>query len=88
MACQNEWAAMSLWSCSLEISLSEGEQLADRLNQSLRKPYYADNNSIFVAASIGVCEYSHHGSSGETQILPCITPSAMAETNIASMPTR
>ncbi|CAH6959364.1 Diguanylate phosphodiesterase [Vibrio chagasii] len=51
-----------------DISLSEGEQLADRLNQSLRKPYYADNNSIFVAASIGVCEYPTHGSSGETLI--------------------
>ena len=50
------------------ISLSEGEQLAERLNQSLRKPYYTDDNSIFVAASIGVCEYPTHGANGETLI--------------------
>ncbi len=50
------------------ISLSEGEQLAERLNKSLRKPYYTDDNSIFVAASIGVCEYPTHGANGETLI--------------------
>ncbi|MFZ3408071.1 EAL domain-containing protein [Vibrio chagasii] len=50
------------------ISLSEGEQLAERLNQSLRKPYYTEDNSIFVAASIGVCEYPTHGANGETLI--------------------
>ena len=50
------------------ICLSEGEQLAERLNQSLRKPYYTEDNSIFVAASIGVCEYPTHGANGETLI--------------------
>jgi len=50
------------------ISLSEGEQLAERLNQSLRKPYYTEDNSIFVAASIGVCEYPTHGANGETLV--------------------
>lgn len=50
------------------ISLSKGEQLAERLNQSLRKPYYTEDNSIFVAASIGVCEYPTHGANGETLI--------------------
>ena len=50
------------------ISLSEGEQLAEHLNQSLRKPYYTEDNSIFVAASIGVFEYPTHGANGETLI--------------------
>ena len=50
------------------ISLSEGEQLAEHLNQSLRKPYYTEDNSIFFAASIGVFEYPTHGANGETLI--------------------
>ncbi|MEZ8279767.1 EAL domain-containing protein [Vibrio splendidus] len=50
------------------IGLDEGEPIADRLNQALRKPYYIDDNSIFVSASIGVCEYPTHGLDRETLI--------------------
>ena len=50
------------------IGLDEGEPIADRLNQALRKPYYIDDNSIFVSASIGVCEYPAHGLDRETLI--------------------
>ncbi|WP_061038357.1 EAL domain-containing protein [Vibrio coralliirubri] len=50
------------------IGLEEGEPIADRLNQALRKPYYIDDNSIFVSASIGVCEYPTHGLDRETLI--------------------
>jgi diguanylate cyclase (GGDEF)-like protein len=50
------------------IGLEEGEPIADRLNQALRKPYYIGDNSIFVSASIGVCEYPTHGVDGETLI--------------------
>ncbi|MCF7484931.1 EAL domain-containing protein [Vibrio sp. A2-1] len=50
------------------IGLDEGESIADRLNQALRKPYYIDDNSIFVSASIGVCEYPTHGLDRETLI--------------------
>ncbi|PMK07542.1 EAL domain-containing protein [Vibrio splendidus] len=50
------------------IRLDEGEPIADRLNQALRKPYYIDDNSIFVSASIGVCEYPTHGLDRETLI--------------------
>ncbi|MEZ9462694.1 EAL domain-containing protein [Vibrio splendidus] len=50
------------------IGLDEGEPIADRLNQALRKPYYIDDNSIFVSASIGVCEYPTHGLDLETLI--------------------
>ncbi|MEZ9256715.1 EAL domain-containing protein [Vibrio splendidus] len=50
------------------IGLDEGEPIADRLNQALRKPYYIDDNSIFVSASIGVCEYPTHGLNRETLI--------------------
>ncbi|PTO91077.1 diguanylate phosphodiesterase [Vibrio splendidus] len=52
----------------LNIGLDEGEPIADRLNQALRKPYYIDDNSIFVSASIGVCEYPTHGLDRETLI--------------------
>ncbi|MEZ8803208.1 EAL domain-containing protein [Vibrio splendidus] len=50
------------------IGLDEGEPIADRLNQALRKPYYINDNSIFVSASIGVCEYPTHGLDRETLI--------------------
>ena len=50
------------------VGLDEGEPIADRLNQALRKPYYIDDNSIFVSASIGVCEYPTHGLDRETLI--------------------
>ncbi|PTO97059.1 diguanylate phosphodiesterase [Vibrio sp. 10N.286.48.B8] len=50
------------------VGLEEGEPIADRLNQALRKPYYIDDNSIFVSASIGVCEYPTHGLDRETLI--------------------
>ncbi|TVU60554.1 EAL domain-containing protein [Vibrio atlanticus] len=50
------------------VGLKEGEALAERLNQALRKPYYIGNSSIFVSASIGVCEYPTHGLDGETLI--------------------
>ncbi|MFA0310176.1 diguanylate phosphodiesterase [Vibrio splendidus] len=50
------------------IGLEEGEPFAERLNQALRKPYYIEENSIFVSASIGVCEYPTHGLNRETLI--------------------
>lgn len=50
------------------IGLEEGQPIAERLNQALRKPYYINDTSIFVSASIGVCEYPTHGSNLETLI--------------------
>ncbi|WP_434763184.1 EAL domain-containing protein [Vibrio fortis] len=48
--------------------LEESEPIAQRLNHALRRPYYIDNNPIFVSASIGVCEYPTHGADRETLI--------------------
>ncbi|WP_104399022.1 putative bifunctional diguanylate cyclase/phosphodiesterase [Vibrio penaeicida] len=49
-------------------SLSSGEVLADRINKALRKPYYIQDKTVFVSASIGVCQFPHHGADGETLI--------------------
>ncbi|MFM2580930.1 EAL domain-containing protein [Vibrio fortis] len=48
--------------------LEESEPIAKRLNHALRRPYYIGSNSIFVSASIGVCEYPTHGADRETLI--------------------
>ncbi|MDP2574394.1 EAL domain-containing protein [Vibrio penaeicida] len=49
-------------------SLSSGEVLADRINKALRKPYYIQDKTVFVSASIGVCQFPNHGADGETLI--------------------
>ncbi|CCN40572.1 putative Signal transduction protein containing an EAL and a GGDEF domains [Vibrio nigripulchritudo POn4] len=49
-------------------SLENGEVLADRINKALRKPYYINDKTVFVSASIGVCQFPQHGSDGETLI--------------------
>ncbi|MDK9738174.1 EAL domain-containing protein [Vibrio sp. D404a] len=50
------------------VELEQSCAIAERLNQALRKPYYIENNSIIVSASIGICEYPTHGSDRETLI--------------------
>ncbi|MCW0470062.1 GGDEF domain-containing protein [Vibrio chagasii] len=49
------WAANEFLIVFSDISLSEGEQLADRLNQSSANLTNTNNNSIFVAASMKYC---------------------------------
>ncbi|WP_394246462.1 putative bifunctional diguanylate cyclase/phosphodiesterase [Vibrio profundi] len=63
------------------IDLEEGQRLAERINKALRKPYYIDNNSIFVSASIGVCEFPLHGKDGETLIRNADTAMYQAKRN-------
>jgi len=63
------------------INLEEGQRLAERINKALRKPYYIDNNSIFVSASIGVCEFPLHGKDGETLIRNADTAMYQAKRN-------
>lgn len=49
-------------------SLKSGELLSNRINKALRKPYYINDKTIFVSASIGVCQFPQHGSDNETLI--------------------
>lgn len=49
-------------------SIKHGELLSERINKSLRKAYYIDGKSVFVSASIGVCQYPDHGEDEETLI--------------------
>ena len=51
-----------------DISLKEGEVLAAQINKALRRPYYIDDNLIFVSVSIGVCQFPEHGRDPETLV--------------------
>ncbi|AIS57845.1 EAL domain-containing protein [Vibrio coralliilyticus] len=51
-----------------DANLKDGEALAERINKALRKPYYIEDNLIFVSTSIGVCEFPLHGKDGETLV--------------------
>jgi diguanylate cyclase (GGDEF)-like protein len=49
-------------------SIKQGELISERINKQLRKAYYIDDKSVFVSASIGVCQYPDHGVDEETLI--------------------
>ena len=49
-------------------SIKHGELISERINKSLRKAYYIVNKSVFVSASIGVCQFPDHGHDEETLI--------------------
>ncbi|EAQ65343.1 hypothetical protein MED121_18920 [Marinomonas sp. MED121] len=49
-------------------SIKHGELISERINKSLRKAYYIDDKSVFVSASIGVCQFPDHGHDEETLI--------------------
>jgi diguanylate cyclase (GGDEF)-like protein len=49
-------------------SIRYGEHISERINKSLRKAYYIDDKSVFVSASIGVCQFPNHGHDEETLI--------------------
>lgn len=51
-----------------EDTVKQGEIILDRINKSLRKAYYIDDKSVFVSASIGVCQFPNHGNDDETLI--------------------
>jgi len=51
-----------------EESVQQGEAILERINKSLRKAYYIDDKSVFVSASIGVCQFPSHGNDDETLI--------------------
>lgn len=42
-------------------SLEEATTLASEINQSVRKPYFLENRTVFVSSSIGVCLFPQHG---------------------------
>lgn len=49
-------------------SIKQGKMISERINKSLRKAYYIDDKSVFVSASIGVCQFPYHGNDQETLI--------------------
>ncbi len=49
-------------------NMEDGELLSERINKALRKAYYINDISVFVSASIGVCQFPIHGADGETLI--------------------
>lgn len=63
------------------ISLEQGKHIAQRINKALKRPYYIGQNTIFVSASIGVCEFPDHGRDGETLIRNADTAMYYAKRN-------
>jgi diguanylate cyclase (GGDEF)-like protein len=49
-------------------NIDAGVQIADRINQSLRTPYFVEDKTLFVSTSIGVCLFPDHGSAVATLI--------------------
>ena len=46
----------------------EAEDIATRINSRLRRPYFLDDQTIFVSASIGLCMFPHHGDKADTLV--------------------
>lgn len=61
--------------------LEQGHQIAAELNQALRMPYYVEDRTIFVSASIGICAYPAHGDCGETLVRNADTAMYSAKRN-------
>lgn len=61
--------------------LANGMLMAQRINKAIRKPYYIEDNTVFVSASIGVCEFPDHGHDGETLIRNADTAMYYAKRN-------
>jgi diguanylate cyclase (GGDEF)-like protein len=46
----------------------QAELFAKEINQTLRLPYVLQDQTVFVSASIGICQFPHHGRDDETLI--------------------
>ncbi len=61
--------------------ISSAVMLAERINRALRKPYYIHDKTVFVSASIGVCQFPNHGKDGDTLIRNADTAMYQAKRN-------
>ncbi|KIE21365.1 diguanylate phosphodiesterase [Vibrio sinaloensis] len=61
--------------------LNQGKTIAHKLNLALRMPYHIEERTIFVSASIGICEYPTHGHNGETLVRNADTAMYCAKRN-------
>ncbi|WP_325895451.1 EAL domain-containing protein [Grimontia sp. NTOU-MAR1] len=64
-----------------ETNLEQGKFVAQRINKAIKKPYYIDKSTVFVSASIGICEFPDHGCDGETLIRNADTAMYYAKRN-------
>lgn len=61
--------------------LKGGELIAEQINSALRMPYHIENSTIFVSASIGICEFPTHGVNADTLIRNADTAMYCAKRN-------